>query len=100
MVQEKGRLRLLTQRLSRDFAGRVKYSTLCPSRSCSPSDARRAMPTSGDLAGRGNSEGLLMVVRLLFALYYGAIGGWSRGKAECFYRPVSAAMRWRRSTPD
>src|SRR5580692_7532959 len=54
MVQVKGRPRPLTQRFSSDFAGRVKYSTLCPSRRDSPSDASRAMPTSGDLAGSAN----------------------------------------------
>src|SRR5712672_653744 len=55
MVQVKGMPRPLMQRLSRDFAGRVKYSTLWPSRSDSPSEARRAMPTSGDFPGSANS---------------------------------------------
>src|SRR5207302_3454352 len=67
MVQVKGRLRLLTQRFSKDFAGRVKYSTLWPSRRDSPSEARRAMPTSGDFCGRGNRERESMRIRLLFA---------------------------------
>src|SRR5260370_28947899 len=58
MVQVKGMPRPLVQRLSRDLAGRVKYSTLWPSRRDSPSEARRAMPTSGDLAGSANSDKL------------------------------------------
>src|SRR5207302_7182425 len=67
MVQVKGRLRLLTQRFSKDFAGRVKYSTLWPSRRDSRCEARRAMPTSGDFCGRGNREREPMRIRLLFA---------------------------------
>src|SRR5580693_10233386 len=66
MVQVKGSRRPLTQRFSRDFAGRVKYSTLWPSRRDSPSDARRAMPTSADFWGSGN-KGRLGIFRLLFA---------------------------------
>src|SRR5579863_768711 len=54
MVQVNGICRLLTQRFSSDLAGRVKYSTLCPSRRDSPSEARRAMPTRWGLSGRGN----------------------------------------------
>src|ERR1700757_1506324 len=54
MVQVNGIARLLTQRFSRDFAGKVKYSTLCPSRMDSPSEARRAIPTSRGLSGRGS----------------------------------------------
>src|ERR1700676_67370 len=59
MVQVKGMPRPLVQRFRRDLAGRVKYSTLCPSRKASPSEARRAMPTSGDFswcANNGNEE--------------------------------------------
>src|SRR5258708_1580059 len=67
MVQVKGRLRLLTHRLSSDFAGRVKYSTLWPSRRDSPSEASRAMPTSGDFGGRGNKGRESMRIRVLFA---------------------------------
>src|SRR5271157_2129561 len=55
MVQVKGRERRLTQRLSRDLADSVKYSTLWPSRRDSPSEARRAMPTSGGLWGKGSN---------------------------------------------
>src|ERR1022692_417269 len=54
MVQVKGSPRRLTQRFSRDFAGSVKYSTSCPSRRDAPSEARRAMPTSGDFCGSAN----------------------------------------------
>lgn len=55
MVQVKGIPRPLVQRFSRDFAGRVKYSTLWPSRKDSPSEASRAMPTSGDFSGGANN---------------------------------------------
>src|SRR6266852_5544739 len=51
MVQVKGICRPLTQRFRRDFAGSVKYSTLGPSRRDSPSEASRAMPTSGGFPG-------------------------------------------------
>lgn len=54
MVQVNGIPRPLMQRFNRDFAGRVKYSTLWPSRRDSPSEARRAMPTSGDFSGSAN----------------------------------------------
>src|SRR5580693_8298713 len=64
MVQVNGSLRWLTQRFSRERAGRVKYSTLCPSRSDSPSDARRAMPTNGDFSRIGNKG---KVGRVIFA---------------------------------
>ena len=66
MVQVKGMARLLTQRFSSDLAGRVKYSTLWPSRSDSPSEARRAMPTSRGFSGRGARAGKTYI-RLLFA---------------------------------
>ena len=57
MVQVKGIARLLTQRLSRDFAVRVKYSTWWPSRSDSPSDANRAIPTREDFSRKiGSGE--------------------------------------------
>src|SRR5215471_2689293 len=52
MVQVNGICRLLTQRFSNDFVESVKYSTLCPSRSDSPWEARRAMPTRAGLSGR------------------------------------------------
>src|SRR5271154_2776728 len=67
MVQVNGICRPLTQRLSRDFAGRVKYSTLCPSRSVSPSEARRAMPTKRGLSGSGSKGREDILIRLLFA---------------------------------
>src|SRR6202521_4443664 len=44
MAHVNGRLRPLTTRLSSERVPRVKYSTLCPSRSDSPSAAIRAMP--------------------------------------------------------
>src|SRR5579859_6665842 len=47
-------LRLLTQRFSNDLEGRVKYSTWWPSRSDSPSAARRAMPMRRGLTGSGS----------------------------------------------
>src|SRR3954468_24245327 len=59
--------RLLTQRFNRDFDGRVKYSTLWPSRTDSPFAARRAMPTSRGLSLRGSKGREDIVVRLLFA---------------------------------
>src|SRR3954471_14674043 len=59
--------RLLTQRFKRDFDGRVKYSTLWPSRTDSPSAARRAMPTSRGLSLRGSKGREDISVRLLFA---------------------------------
>src|SRR5579863_1939609 len=45
MVQVNG-IREPVQRLSRERTGKVKYSTSCPRRRVSPSEARRAMPTS------------------------------------------------------
>src|ERR1700733_3948944 len=54
MVQVKGICRLLTQRFSNDLDGSVKYSTSCPSRRDSPSEAMRAMPTSRDLSDSGS----------------------------------------------
>src|SRR5580658_8973549 len=74
MVQVKGRLRLLTQRFSKDFAGRVKYSTSCPSRRDSPSEASRAMPTSEDFCETGNRGNDNIVIRLLFAYLKFALG--------------------------
>src|SRR4051812_15879959 len=59
--------RLLTQRFKRDFDGNVKYSTLWPSRTDSPSAARRAMPTSRGLSLRGSKGREDIGVRLLFA---------------------------------
>src|SRR5580700_285607 len=87
MLQAKGRPRRLTQRFSRDFAGRVKYSTLWPSRRDSPSDASRAMPISGDFGGRGNKQREPMRIRLWFA-YDSALGGvLSRGRKGGRGRP-------------
>src|SRR5579863_646987 len=61
MVQVKGIARLLTHRFNRDFAGNVKYSTLCPSRIDSPCEASRAMPTSGAFSESGSKGRRLMV---------------------------------------
>src|SRR5207253_7241804 len=46
IVQVKG-MRATVQRLSKERAGRVKYSTSCPGCMNSPWAARRAIPTSG-----------------------------------------------------
>src|SRR5215470_6337784 len=73
MVQVKGIWRLLTQRFSRDFASRVKYSTLCPSRIDSPSEAIRAMPTSRGLSESG-SEGRMDIFYSPFVRYRTADG--------------------------
>src|SRR5581483_5875580 len=54
MVQVKGIARLLTHRFSKDFEGRVKYSTLWPSRMDWPWAARRAIPTRRGCSGRGS----------------------------------------------
>src|SRR5216683_8398967 len=46
-------MRTPVQRLSRERAGRVKYSTSCPWRRDSPSEASRAMPMClGEDSGR------------------------------------------------
>src|SRR5579872_137291 len=66
MVHVKGICRRLIQRFSRDFEGRVKYSTLWPPRKDSPSAARRAMPISRGLSPIG-SKGRGAMIRLLFA---------------------------------
>src|ERR1700731_2137741 len=69
------------QRFSRERLGRVKYSTLCPSRRDSPSEARRAIPTKGGLSGGGNIGKDFMrsvVIRFLFA-YSRLPGGRSQG---------------------
>src|SRR5215469_2905153 len=66
MVHVKGIARLLTERLSRDFADSVKYSTLCPWRMGSPSEARRAMPTRRGFSA-GGKIGREDMIRLLFA---------------------------------
>src|SRR5262249_14806472 len=68
MVQVKGIWRLLTERFSRDFASRVKYSTLCPSRIDSPSEAIRAMPTSRGLSESGSKGRMDILIRLFFAI--------------------------------
>src|ERR1700757_1040576 len=67
MVQVNGIWRLLTQRFSRDFAGKVKYSTLCPSRIDSPCDASRAMPTRRGFSGAGSKGRDAMYIGRLFA---------------------------------
>ena len=52
---------MLIHLFSRDFAGNVKYSTLCPSRMDSPSAARRAIPTRRGVSGDGKigKEGIV-----------------------------------------
>src|SRR5258708_25849557 len=49
--------RLLTQRLSKEREGSVKYSTWCHSRSKSPCEASRAMPISRGLSARMGRRG-------------------------------------------
>ena len=55
-------MRVPVQRLSRDFAGSVKYSTSWPWRRDSPSDARRAIPMSlgEETTGRRGKEAILI----------------------------------------
>src|SRR5258708_559228 len=97
MVQVKGMPRPLMQRLSRDFAGRVKYSTLWPSRRDSPSEARRAMPTRGDFPGNANSGKLD-----IFAFYSPMIrlrnaavkSGCGEGKEGGLRDPSLCAVVW------
>src|ERR1700684_1747598 len=81
MVQVKGIPRRLVQRFSRDFAGSVKYSTLCPARRDSPCEASRAMPTSGDFSGSGNKgrDGTACI-RFLFANHKAEFGCRQAGK--------------------
>ena len=82
MVQVKGIRRLLTQRLSSDLAGRVKYSTLCPSRSDSPCAASRAMPMRAGFAGNGGKGREDVGIFAFYSLCYSASGiavKWDRG---------------------
>src|SRR5579871_1393726 len=67
MVQVNGIARRLTQRFSRDLELRVKYSTLCPSRRDSPSEASRAIPTSRGFSETGSKGRDGIMIRLLFA---------------------------------
>src|SRR5713226_5481636 len=71
MAHANGRLRPLTTRLSSDRAPRVKYSTLCPSRSDSASAAILAMPTNFGRDSKSGSSGREAIgfgdVRHLFA---------------------------------
>src|SRR5580698_6471579 len=58
MAQVNGSFRPLTTRLRSERVPRVKYSTLCPSRSDSDSAAIRAMPISfGCESGWGSASG-------------------------------------------
>src|SRR5215472_16678783 len=67
MVHVKGIWRLLTHRFSKDLDSRVKYSTLCPSRMDSPSEARRAIPTRRGFSGTDSRGREDIAIRLLFA---------------------------------
>src|SRR3954471_4557932 len=101
MVQVNGIARLLTQRLSRDFDGSVKYSTLWPSRMDSPSAASRAMPTR-PVFGGGEIEGRKDIRR--FAFYSPMVAltrpvrqassevnvVWKRGGEHHFNRPYTS----------
>src|SRR5258708_8633899 len=96
MVQVKGMPRPLVQRFSRDFAGRVKYSTLCPSRRDSPSEARRAMPTSGDFPGSANSGKLDIFVfcsPIIRRRNAAVKSGWGEGKEMVPEPPLCAGER-------
>src|SRR6202034_903725 len=97
MVHSKGTPRRLAQRFSTDFAGRVKYSTLWPSRRDSPSDASRAMPTSGDFSGSANKGRYC-----IFAFCSPRIELQScsvKRKAKCLVRSATCAlMRWDTAT--
>src|SRR5208283_2608468 len=89
MAQVKGRLRWLTMRLSSERDASVKYSTLWPSRTDSPSAAMRAMPISlgaesggGSKSAMNGSEGREVIgmneyqgcIRYLFAHNMGRSG--------------------------
>src|ERR1700688_3145231 len=90
MVQVKGMPRPLVQRFSRDFAGRVKYSTLWPSRSDSPSAASRAMPTSGNFSGSTNKGkvGIFAFCSSTIELRNDSV----KRKAEGYIRPAKCPL--------